>query len=92
MNWVRKPKAANPPIKYHDKMRKWEKNTWPVNFSWNPQMDKATYHNQIDDGSDDNESVDLMTASHAIWRSRNAWKSKAIDKAKVIVNKIKWGL
>ena len=66
MNWMRDPKKPNPPIKYHDKMRQWSPNTWPVNFSWNPQMDHATYHNQIDDGSDDNESVDLMTTAHGI--------------------------
>ena len=66
MNWPRDPKKKNPPIQYHDKMRQWVPGTWPVNFSWNPQMDKATYHNQIDDGSDDNESVDVMTASKGI--------------------------
>ena len=66
MNWMRKPKSANPPIKYHDKMRQWQSGTWPVNFSWNAPMSKATYHNQIDDGSDDNESVDIMTAHHGI--------------------------
>ena len=66
MNWMRKPKPANPPIKYHDKMRQWQQGNWPVNFSWNAPMDKATYHNWIDDGSDDNESVDVMTAHHGI--------------------------
>ena len=66
MNWMRKPKPANPPIKYHDKMRQWQSGTWPVNFSWNAPMDKATYHNWIDDGTDDNESVDVMTAQHGI--------------------------
>ena len=66
MNWMRKPKKVNPPIQYHDKMRQWTPATWPVNFSWNPQMDHATYHNQIDDGSDDNESVDVMLAHQHI--------------------------
>jgi hypothetical protein len=41
-------------------MRQWVPGTWPVNFDWNPQMDYASYHNEIDDGSDDNEVVDVM--------------------------------
>ena len=59
LNWIRKPAGPPTPIKYHDKMRQWVPGTWPVNFSWNSQMDNASYHNEIDDGSDDNEVVDV---------------------------------
>lgn len=64
MNWIREPKAADPPIRYHDKMRQWTPDTWPVNFEWNDDWNHATYHNQIDDGTDDSEVLDVMT--HAI--------------------------
>jgi len=60
MNWIREPKAADPPIRYHDKMRQWTPGTWPVNFSWNDDWNHATYSNQIDDGTDDSEVVDVQ--------------------------------
>ena len=61
LNWMRDPKAPEPPIRYHDKMRQWEKGTWPMNFTWNGGMSHATWHNEIDDGTDDNEVIDLQT-------------------------------
>ena len=70
MNWVRLPEGpaglASPPIKYHDKMRHWEAGSWPVHFTWSPDYTHATYHKQIDDGTDDNEVVDLMYRQHDI--------------------------
>ena len=60
MNWIRKPEEPAPPIRYHDKMRQWQPGTWPVNFSWNDDWNHASYHNEIDDGTDDNEVVDVM--------------------------------
>lgn len=74
LNWIRKPAGPPPAIKYHDKMRHWEKGTWPVNFSWNSQMDHATYHNEIDDGTDDNEVVDVQLN----WASGWSWISNRI--------------
>ena len=62
MNWMRAPAAPPAPIVYHDKMRQWQPNTWPTHFNWNGDMSHATYAKQIDDGTDDNEVVDLMTA------------------------------
>ena len=62
MNWIQPPPGPKAPYVYHDKMRQWEPNSWPVHFTWNGDMSKATYHWQIDDGSDDNEVVDLMLA------------------------------
>mgnify|MGYP006114735665 FL=1 len=59
MNWMRDPKAPDPPIRYHDRMRQWSTGTWPMNFTWNGPMDHATWNNQIDDGTDDNEVIDL---------------------------------
>ena len=32
-----------------------------MNFSWNGGMTHATWNNQIDDGTDDNEVIDLQT-------------------------------
>ena len=61
LNWMRDPKAPAPPIRYHDKMRQWENGTWPMNFTWNGGMSHATWHNEIDDGTDDNEVIDLQT-------------------------------
>ncbi len=55
---MRKKKPAGPPIKYHDGMRQWVKGTWPIWHSWNGAFNHATQHNQIDDGTDDNEVVD----------------------------------
>ena len=66
MNWMRKPAAPPAPIKYHDKMRQWQPGTWPVHFNWNGDMSHATYAKQIDDGTDDNEVVDLMHHSYGI--------------------------
>ena len=40
-------------------MRQWAPSTWPMNFTWNGGMDHATWHNEIDDGTDDNEVIDL---------------------------------
>ena len=60
MNWIRKPKAPKPPIRYHDKMRQWQEGTWPVYHTWDKDMEKATQHYQIDDGTDDNEVVALQ--------------------------------
>ena len=60
MNWMRDPKKPDPPIRYHDKMRQWQPGTWPVNFTWNDGMTNAAYHNEIDDGTDDNEVIDMQ--------------------------------
>jgi hypothetical protein len=32
-----------------------------MNFTWNGGMSHATWHNEIDDGTDDNEVIDLQT-------------------------------
>ena len=66
MNWMRDPEAPEPPIKYHDLMRQWDKGTWPVNFTWNGPMTLATWKNEIDDGTDDNEVIDLQTGEERI--------------------------
>ena len=66
MNWMREPKPPAPPIQYHDKMRQWTPGTWPVHFVWNGDFNHATYHKQIDDGTDDNEVVDLMHRTQGI--------------------------
>ena len=66
MNWPRKPKKPDPPIQYHDKMRQWVPGTWPVNFKWNKDWDHAAWKNEVDDGTDDNEVVDLMHRSRGI--------------------------
>ena len=63
LNWMRDPKKPEPPIRYHDRMRQWTAGTWPLNISWNGGMDHATWHNEIDDGTDDNEVVDVQTKS-----------------------------
>ena len=60
MNWMRKPKEPKPPIRYHDKMRQWTEGTWPVYHTWDDGMSHATQHAIIDDGTDDNEVVDLQ--------------------------------
>ena len=61
MNWMRDPKGQDAPIKYHDKMRQWTPGTWPVNFGWNGSYTNAAYHNEIDDGTDDNEVIDMQS-------------------------------
>ena len=66
MNWMRDPKKGDPPIRYHDKMRQWTPGTWPVNFNWNGGWTQASYNNQIDDGTDDNEVIDLQTRTNNI--------------------------
>ena len=66
MNWVRKPEGPEPPIRYHDKMRQWQIGSWPVYHTWDDDMVKATQHSQIDDGTDDNEVVDLQHHVHNI--------------------------
>ena len=63
---MRKPKGPPPPIEYHNKMRQWQPGTWPVHFAWNKDFDHATYSKQVDDGTDDNEVVDLMHRTQGI--------------------------
>ena len=60
MNWMRVPEGPPPPIQYHDKMRQWQPGTWPVHFNWNGDMSHATYAKEIDDGTDDNEVVNVQ--------------------------------
>ena len=64
LNWMRKRKGPDPPIKYHDKMRQWEEGTWPVYHTWKTNDDgsfkKALYWQQVDDGTDDNEVVNMQ--------------------------------
>jgi len=38
--------------------------TWPVYHTWDGDMTKATQHYQIDDGTDDNEVVDLQRKAY----------------------------
>ena len=60
VGWMGEKKDPKPPIKYHDKMRQWQPGTWPINHTWNDEFNHATQHNQIDDGTDDSEVVDVM--------------------------------
>lgn len=60
MNWMRKRKGPDPPIQYHDKMRQWETGTWPVYHTWDKKMNWATQHYEVDDGTDDNEVVNML--------------------------------
>ena len=60
LNWMRKKKEADPPIEYWDKMRQWQHGTWPVYFDWNKKYNHASYAHEIDDGTDDNEVVDVQ--------------------------------
>ena len=60
LNWIREPEPPKPPIKYHDKMRQWVPGSWPVYHTWDDDWTKASYHNEIDDGTDDNEVVDVQ--------------------------------
>ena len=64
LNWMRKPKEPEPPIRYHDQMRQWQAGTWPVHHTWDDDWTKASYHNEIDDGTDDNEVVALQVRRH----------------------------
>ena len=61
MNWIRKPEDPEPPIKFHAVGQQWQPGHWPINFEWNDDMSHAAWKNEIDDGSDDNEVVDLQT-------------------------------
>ncbi len=54
LNWMRKPKDPEPPIRYHDKMRQWQAGTWPVHLTGADDWTHDSYHNQVDDGTDDN--------------------------------------
>ena len=58
MNWPRKPEAPEPPIRYHDKMRQWSAGTWP--YSKLNDDNQFESHHGIDDGTDENEVVDVQ--------------------------------
>ena len=60
LNWMRKRKGPEPPIQYHDKMRQWQPGTWPVYHTWNKDFDHASYHQETDDGTDDNEVLNML--------------------------------
>ena len=70
-------KDPEDPIKYWDKpeksswdkMRQWTPGTWPVYHTWNKDFDKATQNYTVDDGSDDNEVVNVMHAKQQIWEN-----------------------
>ena len=66
LNWMRTPKDPEDPIQYWDKMRQWSPGTWPVYHTWNKDFDKATQHYTVDDGSDDNEVVNVMHNAQGI--------------------------
>ena len=54
MNWVDPPKAAAPPIRYHDKQRRHTKGTFPFSQGG---LDSGSY-NSVDTGEDDEEVLD----------------------------------
>ena len=56
----KEPKEADPPIVYKTNMRQWQEGTWPVYHTWDKDWKKATYHQAIDDGTDDNEVVNVQ--------------------------------
>ena len=60
VHWYEEAKPEPEPIRYHDKMRLWQQGTWPIDHTWNAPFNWATYHQEIDDGSDDNEVVNLL--------------------------------
>ena len=66
LNDDEKEEEADKPLKYDDKMRQWNPGTWPVNHSWDKDWEKASFHNMIDDGTDDNEVVDLQNEEENI--------------------------
>ena len=59
MNWFEKPKEKDPPLRFIFKGNEWKHGQWPIHHSWNDEWDKASYHNEIDDGTDDDEVLDL---------------------------------
>ena len=60
MNWIREPEAPKAPIRYFERGAEWAPGSWPINFTWDKDWSHATYQNEIDDGSDDNEVIDIM--------------------------------
>ena len=60
MSWWEKPKDDLRNMKFWNGMREWTPGTWPIHHSWNDDYNHATYHQQIDDGTDDNEVLDLQ--------------------------------
>ena len=59
LNWIRPATKPEPPLRFHEVGSEWQQGQWPINFSWNGDMSRASYNNEIDDGSDDNDVVDL---------------------------------
>ena len=47
-------------LRFDFRNRQWTPNTWPVHHTWDEDWTRAQYHNIIDDGTDDNEVVDVM--------------------------------
>ena len=47
-------------LKFHDGMRQWTPGTWPVHHTWDEDWTKASYHNIVDDGTDDSEVLDIL--------------------------------
>ena len=54
-------------LKFINKGREWTPGTWPVHHSWDKDWTKASYHNIIDDGTDDNEVIDVQRAEDNIY-------------------------
>ena len=72
LNWMRTRKGPDPPIEYHSGMRQWVPGTWPVYHTWKADQDwgadVATKHFQVDDGTDDNEVVNMVQTKSQITR------------------------
>ena len=63
MNWIPEPEPKAKELRFVNKGREWTPGTWPVHHTWDDDWTHASYHNQIDDGTDDSDVLDVMHKS-----------------------------
>ena len=63
----KKEKSPDKPLKFIIKGREWTPGTWPVHHTWDKDWESATQHKIIDDGTDDDEVLNVQQAADMLY-------------------------
>ena len=64
----KKPKEPEKPLVYKNfGSREWTPGTWPIHHTYDKDWKWATYSNQIDDGTDDSDVLDVQQKAETLY-------------------------